>query len=50
MDNLEVLYEDVAVTHHSDNSTLEDGVVMALYNKKRCQNFHGVESSDKRSK
>ena len=34
MDNLEVLYEDVAVTHHSDNSTLEDGVVMALYNKK----------------
>tara|TARA_B110000014_G_C19576511_1_gene306870 strand:+ start:89 stop:412 length:324 start_codon:yes stop_codon:yes gene_type:complete len=36
MDNLEVLYEndDVAVTHHSANSTLGDGVVMALYTKK----------------
>ena len=36
MDNLEVLYEndDVAVTHHSANSTLRDGVVMALYTKK----------------
>ena len=35
MDNLEVLYEndDVAVTHHSANSTLGDGVVMALYTK-----------------
>jgi len=30
------LYEndDVAVTHHSANSTLGDGVVMALYTKK----------------
>ena len=44
-----MLYEDVAVTHHSDNSTLEDGVVMALYNIK-VSKFHGVESSDKRSK
>ena len=36
MDNLEVLYEndDVAVTRHSANSTLGDGVVMALYTKK----------------
>ena len=36
IDNLEVLYEndDVAVTHHSANSTLGDGVVMALYTKK----------------
>ena len=36
MDNLEVLYEndDVAVTHHSANSTLGGGVVMALYKKK----------------
>ena len=36
MDNLEVLYEndEVAVTHHSANSTLGDGVVMALYTKK----------------
>ena len=36
MDNLEVLYEndDVAVTHHSANSTLGDGVVMALYTKR----------------
>ena len=36
MDNLEVLYEndDIAVTHHSANSTLGDGVVMALYTKK----------------
>ena len=36
MDNLEVLYEndDVAVTHHSANSTLGYGVVMALYTKK----------------
>ena len=36
LDNLEVLYEndDVAVTHHSANSTLGDGVVMALYTKK----------------
>jgi len=37
MDNLEVLYEndDVAVTHHSANSTLgKDGAVMALYTKK----------------
>ena len=36
MDNLEVLYEndDVAVTHHSANSTLGDGEVMALYTKK----------------
>ena len=36
MDNLEVLYEndDVAVTHHSANSTLGDGVVVALYTKK----------------
>ena len=35
MDNLEVLYEndDVAVTRHSANSTLGDGVVMALYTK-----------------
>ena len=49
MDNLEVLYEDVAVTHHSDNSTLEDGVVMALYNQMVAR-FYGVESSDKRSK
>jgi len=34
-DNLQVLYEndDVAVTHHSANSTLGDGVVMALYTK-----------------
>ena len=36
MDYPEVLYEnyDVAVTHHSANSTLGDGVVMALYTKK----------------
>ena len=36
IDNLEVLYEndDVAVTHHSANSTLGDGVVMALYTKR----------------
>ena len=36
MDNLEVLDEndDVAVTHHSANSTLGGGVVMALYTKK----------------
>ena len=36
LDNLEVLYEndDVAVTRHSANSTLGDGVVMALYTKK----------------
>ena len=36
MDNLEVLYEndDVAVTHHSANSTLGDGVVMALCTKR----------------
>ena len=36
MDNLEVLYEndDVAVTRHSANSTLGDGVVMALYTKR----------------
>ena len=36
MDNLEVLYEndDVAVTHHSANSTLGDGRVMGLYTKK----------------
>ena len=36
MDNLEVLYEnhDVAVTHHSANSSLGDGAVMALYTKK----------------
>ena len=35
MDNLEVLYEndDVAVTRHSANSTLGDGVVMAFYTK-----------------
>ena len=37
IDDLEVLYEndDVAVTHHSANSTLgKDGVVMALYTKR----------------
>ena len=36
LDNLEVLYEndDVAVTRHSANSTLGNGVVMALYTKK----------------
>ena len=36
MDNLEVLYEndEVAVVCHSANSTLGDGVVMALYTKK----------------
>ena len=36
LDNLEVLYEndEVAVTCHSANSTLGDGVVMALYTKK----------------
>ena len=35
MDHLEVLYENdgVAVTRHSANSTLGDGVVMALYTK-----------------
>ena len=51
MDNLEVLYEndDVAVTHRSANSTLEDGVVVALYNQTVAK-FYGVESSDKRSK